>query len=62
MTVLFWNSTFGMADDLQYSTKVEYALRRLRPFVELKLPGLVESIEIDVSLCCSQRQLAIITR
>lgn len=37
-TVLFWNSTFGDADALEYPPEIKGALLRLRPFVDLKLP------------------------
>lgn len=37
-TVAFWNDTFGQLDALTYPPKVELALRRVQPLVELDLP------------------------
>ncbi|KAI5270391.1 hypothetical protein E4T47_06217 [Aureobasidium subglaciale] len=42
-TVSFWNTTFGQLDSLDYPTKVEQAIRRLRPLVELDLPTFPEN-------------------
>jgi hypothetical protein len=52
ITVSFWNSTFGRLDSLEYPDKVEVAIRRLRPLVELDLPSF--PVHHDVSVSCTQ--------
>lgn len=37
--VKMWNNTFGTLETVQYPENVQNALKRLRPFVELRLPG-----------------------
>ncbi|OXV07381.1 hypothetical protein Egran_04858 [Elaphomyces granulatus] len=46
-----WNCSFGFQDALEYPSTVLSALRRLKPFVELKLPSLPLSIsEADLAV------------
>lgn len=58
MTVSFWNSTFGRLETLDYPDRVQYAIRRLRPLVELDLPtfpdNFHEPVRFDVHLGCKQ--------
>ena len=44
-----WNATFGKESNLQYPPKVEKALRRLRPIVDLQLPSFPDAADGDVS-------------
>ncbi|KAL1304079.1 hypothetical protein AAFC00_000514 [Neodothiora populina] len=38
VTVDYWNETFGQLDSLSYPARIELALRRIQPLVELDLP------------------------
>jgi hypothetical protein len=44
-TVGFWNESFGAEDDLEYPPMVAKALRKLKPTVELQLPGVLPLAE-----------------
>ncbi|OCL08110.1 hypothetical protein AOQ84DRAFT_389086, partial [Glonium stellatum] len=37
-----WNCTFGVNDKLEYPPKIKLALKRIRPFVDLRLPTFPE--------------------
>lgn len=45
-SVSFWNETFGRLDALDYPPKVEMAIRRLRPLVDLDLPSFPENDDV----------------
>lgn len=49
-TVAFWNETFGQLNSLEYPSKVEVALRKIQPLVELELPGFPLATEESVCL------------
>ncbi|MCJ1400312.1 hypothetical protein MMC11_003517 [Xylographa trunciseda] len=40
-----WNSTFGLATDVEYPPSIIVALGRLRPIVDILTPGLVNNID-----------------
>ncbi|KAF2136234.1 uncharacterized protein K452DRAFT_362669 [Aplosporella prunicola CBS 121167] len=42
-----WNATFGKESNLQYPSKVEKALRRLRSIVDLQLPSFPDAADGD---------------
>jgi len=44
-----WNSSFGKAENLDYTANVEQSLRRLHPFVNLELPNWKELADETVS-------------
>ncbi|TKA62957.1 hypothetical protein B0A49_11607, partial [Cryomyces minteri] len=48
-TIELWNTTFGAEKTLEYPPKVEGALRRLRPAVDLQLPTFPESTTDEIS-------------
>ncbi|KAI5199575.1 hypothetical protein E4T39_06145 [Aureobasidium subglaciale] len=48
LTVSFWNTTFGQLDSLDYPSKVEQAVRRLRPLVELDLPTFPDNTDAPI--------------
>jgi deoxyribodipyrimidine photolyase-like uncharacterized protein len=53
-TVAFWNSTFGRLESLEYPDKIEQAMRRLQPLVDLDLPTFPQTTSAAVSkLLCS---------
>ena len=45
-SIMTWNKTFGKEESLRYPVRLEQALRRLRPTVEISLPSL-EACEED---------------
>ncbi|KAL2353466.1 Rap1-interacting factor 1 N terminal-domain-containing protein [Cryomyces antarcticus] len=53
-TIELWNTTFGAEEAIEYPLKVEGALRRLRPAVDLQLPTFPESTTDEVRSCSQQ--------
>lgn len=49
-TVVLWNSTFGKAHTLIYTSKIEEGLRRVEPFYDVNTPGLEQMSGEEV--CC----------
>lgn len=48
-TIEMWNKTFGAQNDLAYPRIIEKSLRRLRPIVDLRLPGFPDDPSDEVS-------------
>ncbi|KAL8808328.1 MAG: hypothetical protein Q9182_000148 [Xanthomendoza sp. 2 TL-2023] len=45
-----WNQTFGRAETLEYPVTLRIVLKKLRPTVDIELPGFVEEEESEVSI------------